>query len=265
MSNATYSLQRVNGLDADVFARLVRTRFDSQQDRSDLDRFLADYEGDEIVQKIKDEWDAIAPYTPSDSNLAVFGPITHKRLLFWAIRPEKFFMSCNLTSIASYQDEVTEPVWDCDGVESTRTRKRRYEVYLVPSVELGIDDDERSAASDVGVLRCWCPSTGREHWIMFPGLILESSSAWGYGKFETMPQKDVVNTVLAYVFFGANNRWSREAMKIVSGHYLYRQGDLIFRRPDPSAPVYASANSTYFSSSQPRETPDILAHLKAEA
>lgn len=262
MSNTTYSLQRVNGLAADVFARLVRTRFDSPQDRDDLDRFLADYEGDEIVQKIKDEWDTIVPYTPSDSTLEVFAPITHKRLLFWAIRPEKFFMACNLKSIASYQDDVTEPVWDHNGVESTRTRERRYEVYTVPLAELGIDDD-RSMSDDVGVLRCWCPSTGREHWIMFPTFVAWDDSR----RVSDLSQKDIVNNVLAYVFFGVNNRWSRETWRILSGHYLYRQGDLIFRRADPKAPTYPESTATFYSygGSSVKSTPDVLKHLKVEA
>lgn len=264
MSEATYSLQRVSGIPADIFMRLIRTRFQSDDDMEGVDRFLRDFEGDPIVDKIKEQWSSLEPYRPEDSTLPFFAPIAHKRLLFWAIRPELFFQTCQRQLVASYEDIVSEPIWGRDGVSSTRTRPRRYEVYVVDTDELGIPSDQLAVSDKVGVLRCWCPSTGREHWIMVPSLVL-----FGYGQNTPLGEtpRDIVNNVLAYVFFGINNRWSsRETLKVISGHYLYRQGDLIFRRADRSAPVYPDVDQPYWGSRQGKNsTPDILSHLKAEA
>jgi hypothetical protein len=254
MSDDKFSLQRVSGIPWDVFVRLVRTRFDGNT--TDLNKFLEPYGQHPVVDGILNTWDLTPVYTPSDSTRPEFKTLPYKRLLFWAVRPEKFFPTCDPTLLAEYSDEVVEPVWDRDGVESSRVRTRKYAVYSVEADAIGSNPDGMSDHR-VGVLQCWCPSTGKEHWIMVPSDAVRPR----YGTEQNTP-KEIVNSALAYVFFGVVARWSGSSLQaMLSGKAIYRQGDVIFRREDPSMPRYENPHSLYGSTI----IPDVLSHLKAEA
>lgn len=152
-----YTLQGVNRLTRDEFLRVIRTRFDGEQENAVavMQRLLP--AKPELLEELLQAWETIPVYTINDVQKEQRR--SWLRLLFWAIRPERFFPHCNPELLDHCRQEVDEPVWTPAGELSRRQRVREYWLYRVRGEYLGTSED-------VSVLKCLCPSTGQEHWIM---------------------------------------------------------------------------------------------------
>jgi hypothetical protein len=167
-----YSVQAANNVDEDLFLRIVRTRF--QDDQDGLAEFMEPYSETPAFSRLTAEWETLVPLSPADS--AEHASVILKRTIFWAIRPERYFPQTNPVQIATHTDDVIRRVLSADGEITEVPWRRTYNLYEISSQALGVD-------SSVLALQCWCPSTGKEHWIMLANYVLpyvlRPSSAYG--------------------------------------------------------------------------------------
>lgn len=213
-----YTIEGVSGLPEYFAKRIIITRFGA--DKEAAKRYLEPYRGTELYDTIEGQWYEISPIAPAES--ANHEDLAVKRLLFWAIRPERLFPSLSPTLMDTYDREVPGPVWDKDGNESQRTYRRRYELYQVDPAKLGVTAE--TGSSYINVLRCWCPSTGNEHWIM-----LQSRGDRYVCDVEGNSAKNAAADLLRI------STYSTYAYRDCKGtDAIYRQGDIVFRSDNQS-------------------------------
>jgi uncharacterized protein YehS (DUF1456 family) len=152
-SSIKYVYQGVPNLTRELLLQLVKTTGEtsdlSESEKLELaSKTLSTYNLDHVINTL--EWRNLKTLKPSDSQK--YKDYRVKRLIFQSIRPDKFF---------SYHLEQGDLIEIDHRVFNIFKEKTEYWLY---NCDKALDPNNKDVRANV--LKCYCPSTKKEHWIM---------------------------------------------------------------------------------------------------
>ena len=148
----------------------------------------------ELKDWLLDHWHLLVPMSFAE---AIALPEAMRGVVFRCLGPGNVFRGAGAKLVASEEiPRRTEKL--VDGMWRTGTRMETYELYAVSRAALNI----RGGWGDIHAVRCTCPSTNEEHWLLVQGR----------SRGETDPIAAVASTIV---------------VNIKNPKKLYRQGDLL--------------------------------------